>query len=289
MYIYRMETSRGCPHNCTYCANNALKKLQYKTVRLKSMEQIKEELNFIKEKFPFVKSIFIEDDCFTVRKDTCQVAEAIKDSGYTFRCLVSPSYATEDKIRCLVENGLIYCFIGLQSRSPDVEIIYNRNRLNQNVDLIFKIFKTRYQNVPLLVDLLIDNPWEKTEDTIYTLRYLLENLPHKVRIGINSLVFYEKTRLWERAKEEGLLESQSYLKTWHWHRQEKIRYTTLLFVVLRYRLPRPIIKLLATKLFILFFEREFFSSHIFPRIVRIAKKMYIIIRKEQPGPSYSRK
>ena len=60
--IYWMMTTRGCPHSCSYCCNNALRKI-YKDnntyVRFRSPENIVKELELVKNKFRFIKSVMI--------------------------------------------------------------------------------------------------------------------------------------------------------------------------------------------------------------------------------------
>jgi radical SAM superfamily enzyme YgiQ (UPF0313 family) len=271
-YVYRMETTRGCPHNCTYCGNNILKKVQSPKLRLRSIDQIRGELREVKNNFPFVNTIVIEDDTFIVRNDVRQVAQLFKEFGFFFKCLISPAKFTEEQLDFLIDCGLCVCHIGLQTRAPRIEAMYNRQNLNRGIDKVFEVFRKKPQ-VPLLVDILVDNPWEHSDELIYTFHYLLDNFPPRAALGINSLVFYQGTKLWEKAKQENILDNKYYLKTWHWHRQNKIHYTTLLFVLLKLRLPRGLIRFLSAKPFILLFENDLFTCNIFPAIVRSSKKL----------------
>ena len=270
---YHMETTRGCPHNCTYCGNNILKKIISSRIRKKDVGQIKKELLWVKEKFPSINSVCIEDDCFIYRKNINEIVNFFKDQEFSFKCLISPQQFSEEKLDYLVENGLMICQIGLQSKAPRIEEMYNRVGVNKNCDKLFRYLK-KHSDIPIIVDILVNNPWERTEDTLYTLNYLIDNMPPKAILGINSLVFYRGTKLYENAKQDGLLETNYLLKTWHWHRQKIIHYITLLFVLLNLRFPRTLIRFFAAKPFIFFFERDLFARNIFPWIITAIKKTF---------------
>ncbi|MBF0515893.1 MAG: radical SAM protein [Nitrospirae bacterium] len=280
IYIYRMETARGCPDNCTYCANNILKKVQAPKVRFRSLAVIEEEILWVKANFPYVTELFIEDDSFIARKDIRETAELFKKYGMTFKCFFAPRHFTEELLTNLIENGMAACHVGLQSRASETEKIYRRVSVNRNMDEVLRFFSEKYPRFPLIVDLIVDNPWETTQETLFTLNYLLDNVPQNSMIGISSLVFYNGTALCNKAIEENILDTKTdyQLKTWHWHRQNKIHYTTLLFLMLKLRLPRNLIRALAAKPLIILLERKFVIKRLIPGAVKIVKKLYNTIK-----------
>ncbi|WP_420264776.1 B12-binding domain-containing radical SAM protein [Candidatus Magnetominusculus dajiuhuensis] len=276
VYIYRMETARGCPDNCTYCANNVLKKVQSPKVRFKSIEKIEEEILWVKEHFPFVNELSIEDDSFFARKDVWETANLLKKYGLPFKSLFTPVYFTEELTAHLIACGMIACQIGLQSRAPNMETIYRRVAINKNIDEVLKFFSLRHPNYPLIIDLIVDNPWETPEDTLFTINYLLDHMPRNAMIGVSSLVFYNGTALCNKAVEENLLDTSTdyQLKTWHWHRQNRIHYTTMLLVMLKLRLPRGLIRALASKPVVSLLEKKFVTDKLIPCAVRTIKRLY---------------
>ncbi|MBF0318798.1 MAG: cobalamin-dependent protein [Nitrospirae bacterium] len=280
IYIYRMETARGCPDNCTYCANNILKKVQAPKVRFRTIELIEEEILWVKEKFPYVTELFIEDDSFIARRDIRQTASLFKKYGLTFKCFFAPVYFTDELITHLIECGMTACQVGLQSRAPNTEEIYRRTAINRNIDEVLKYFTEKHPGFPLIVDLIVDNPWEKAEDTLYTIHYLLDNMPKNTILGISSLVFYNSTALCNRAVKENILDTSTdyQLKTWHWHRQNRIHYTTLLLVMLKLRLPRMLIRLLASKPVVFLLQRSLITQRLIPGLVKAIKKHYHIVK-----------
>jgi radical SAM superfamily enzyme YgiQ (UPF0313 family) len=63
-------TGRGCPFRCTYCVVPQV--LQGHTYRKRSIASIGEEFRYIRDNFPEVKEIMIEDDTLTADKNRCR-------------------------------------------------------------------------------------------------------------------------------------------------------------------------------------------------------------------------
>jgi radical SAM superfamily enzyme YgiQ (UPF0313 family) len=59
-------TSRGCPFLCRFCVYPQT--MTGRKYRLRSVEDVIEEIRFVQRTFPEVKSIFFEDDTLTVNK-----------------------------------------------------------------------------------------------------------------------------------------------------------------------------------------------------------------------------
>ncbi|OGW37854.1 MAG: hypothetical protein A2Y97_04155 [Nitrospirae bacterium RBG_13_39_12] len=75
-----ITTSRGCPFRCTFCVYPQT--LMGRRSRLRSIENVVAEMEYIVENFPQAKAIFFEDDTLTVNKQRCiQLSEAIIKKG----------------------------------------------------------------------------------------------------------------------------------------------------------------------------------------------------------------
>ena len=59
-------TGRGCPNKCTFCSWPQT--LMGRKYRVRSIENVIDEFEYIQEELPEVKEIFIEDDTFTINK-----------------------------------------------------------------------------------------------------------------------------------------------------------------------------------------------------------------------------
>ncbi|MGD9307004.1 MAG: radical SAM protein, partial [Desulfobacterales bacterium] len=75
-----MTTSRGCPFRCSFCVYPQT--FTGRRFRFRSINEVLDEMEFVLEAFPEVKSIFFEDDTLTANRNRClELAQAIIDRG----------------------------------------------------------------------------------------------------------------------------------------------------------------------------------------------------------------
>lgn len=205
--------SRGCPHACAYCGNNARKKMYsgQPYLRFRSPENVVEELEIRKKRYPFIKMITFIDDVFVAQsndqiKKFCKLYK--KKIDLPFHCFASPTALNEEKLRLLVEAGLEHIGIGIQSGSDRMQSFYQRYINSDRVLQVAKIVKKQIGKIaPPCYDIIVDNPYEKNDDKLATLR-LLTKIPSPYRLSLFSLVFYPGTELNVLAKKDGLLQDE---------------------------------------------------------------------------------
>ncbi|MBW2617696.1 MAG: radical SAM protein [Deltaproteobacteria bacterium] len=128
------ELSRGCPYNCTYCANGALKKL-YKGLgrfcRSKPVEQSISELEHLVDKHGFDFVRFWDEDFTALRPELlAEYAEQyIARINLPFIIFSRADSVTEEKVRILKEMGCRTFAIGIESGNEHIR----RNVLNRQV------------------------------------------------------------------------------------------------------------------------------------------------------------
>ena len=64
-----ITTSRGCPHKCTFCVYPQT--MMGHRLRVRSVDNVVDEVEYVVKNFPTVKSIFFEDDTFPANKKRC--------------------------------------------------------------------------------------------------------------------------------------------------------------------------------------------------------------------------
>ena len=77
-----------------------------------------DELLWVKENFPYVGFIWISDDAFFARnkKNLEEFCKEYKEKiNLPFTCLASPMTISEEKMDMLVDAGLIYLQMGVES------------------------------------------------------------------------------------------------------------------------------------------------------------------------------
>lgn len=250
LVAYQTMATRGCPHKCTYCCNNTLRKLYYgqRYVRRRSAENVINELLQVKERFPFIEAFWFSDDSFfaTSDEEIKRFSQFYKEKvGLPFFCLCSPATINEKKMAYLVEAGLHCIQMGIQTGSRRVcEEIYHRQISNRQVINAARIIN-KYQGKILhpLYDFILENDYETEEDVLETLKLLLK-LPYPYCLQLFSLVLYPGTELYNRAKEDGIIydeRKQIYRKRYHWRQGS---YLSLMFTLMRHHFPKPLMQFL---------------------------------------------
>ena len=259
--MYQTMTSRGCPHNCTYCFTFKGLYPGQRYLRHRSVDSIIRELKEIKESFPSVKVIKICDDCFmsrdadNIKEFSRQYKEKI---GLPLSCLVHPATVTEEKRSYLIDAGLRFVQMGIESASENTKKLYNRNISNERVLKSTQALNKFKDRLLPLYDFIIDNPYETKEDIRDSLRFILE-IPRPYRIQVFSLIFFPGTKLYEDAKKDGYVDiddRNNYRKLFIFC-QEK--YHNYLFFLLNYPVPIIIMRILVSKPALRFFDNIFFN------------------------------
>jgi len=157
-----ITASRGCPYNCTFCYNNALRKampsIGSKYYRVRSPENVVEELARVKKMNPRLRAIRFDDNIFPFRKEWvdrfCKLYP--EKVGLPFEVLVQPNVLSDGLLDKLARAGLREVTTGIQSTEMVNRKIYGRNVHLKKIMEFAKAagdagLETHYQ-------VLIDNP-----------------------------------------------------------------------------------------------------------------------------------
>ena len=211
---YQTMTGRGCPHQCSYCINDTLKNMYNNEnyLRWRSTAHVIDELLWVKENLPYVGFIWISDDAFFARnkQSLSEFCKEYKEKiALPFSCLASPLTMTEEKMEMLVDAGMIYLQMGVESGSSDIQGLFNRSRMdNERLMKSFKIInKFKDRMFPPSYDFILDVPYETEKDKIDSLK-LIAKTPKPYRLQPFSLVLYPGTKLYEMAKKDGLIQNE---------------------------------------------------------------------------------
>jgi len=209
---FYLLSSRGCPNRCTYCNNSRYISMFGKnSVRFHSVDRIINELGYSLKKFDFFNYVLIADDDFFMRpeKQIKDFAQKYKENiGIPFGVAVSPNTYSSRKMQILVDAGLTFIQMGVQSGSQRVLTeVFNRNTRVIQTDGVIKelVAYKQSDDVDLLLDFIIDNPYETREDIYLTYKALSE-LPLHVIVNIFYLTFFPGTPLYEKAVKDGFTE-----------------------------------------------------------------------------------
>ena len=215
MDTHYVMSTRGCPHNCSYCCNSALRNIAGgKYLRRRSPENFVSEMKEIKKKYVDLKGFVFMDDSFfygdhkwfQTFKDLYQ-----RDINLPFFCWANPIAIEEKKIQILVEAGLVGVHVGLESGSERIssEIFNRKVSKEQFLKAMEILHRYRKKIVDIRVDVITDNPYETDEDIAQTIE-VLSYLKKPFWVGIVSLIFYPQTLLANRAVDDGIIDRHSH-------------------------------------------------------------------------------
>ena len=248
---YQTMTGRGCPHKCTYCINDTLKRMYNNEnyLRWRSTAHVIDELLWVKENLPYIGFIWISDDAFFAcpKKKLEGFCKEYKEKiNLPFSCLASPMTISEEKMEMLVDAGLVYLQMGVETGSAKIQELFNRKQMNN--ERLMKVFniinKYKYKMFPPSYDFILDVPYETDEDKIESLR-LIAMIPKPFHLQPFSLVLYPGTKLYDMAKKDGMIldeKKQIYEKS---YTMRDPSYLNLLITLSRNgRFPNPLLKFL---------------------------------------------
>lgn len=153
--VKQFLTGRGCPFQCTFCANNILKKLYQgkgEFLRRRSPDNVVEEIKSVKDKYGLRTVSFTDDVFITDRKWLEEFLPKFKKViGLPFMCNVTANLVNEDIIRILKENGCYGVSMGIESGDQEIrfkvmkkfisnEQIINAGKLAKKYKLILKTY-----------------------------------------------------------------------------------------------------------------------------------------------------
>lgn len=283
LITYRTMTSRGCPHRCSYCASSAMMKLRRRTV-----DHVMRELQNILNTFDYIELISFFDDTFFAA--SIEYFEEFRDKykkkiGLPFHAQCSPTTISERKLNVLVDAGLYFTEMGIQTGSEKIQAMYRRIVPNKKViDAAALINKYRANLLIPDYHVILDNDWESANDVKDTLDLLLR-LPGKFGLQISSLILFPGTELNEKARQEGLLKdelNEICRKPFTYPRGTYLNYLIYLsgFPVV----PRRLLKFLARDIFVKCFHsqkpsRFFALLYVLTEKLRLAGKGVVSLLK----------
>jgi anaerobic magnesium-protoporphyrin IX monomethyl ester cyclase len=204
--------ARGCPFQCTYCCNHALKKLAPGAyVRFRSPDNIVKEIKEIANRSPSTKEIYLEVESFGINKEwareLCSKLERFNktlDQPLSFgaNLRITPNADLENLFVECKKCNFRFINIGLESGSERVRReILKRNYSNE--DIISAVALARKYGLKIALFNMIGIPGETIADFKETVKINRVCLPDW---HYTSIFFpYPGTDLYFLCKQQGLL------------------------------------------------------------------------------------
>lgn len=296
---------RGCPYECTYCCNHALKKISSGTyLRFRSSDNVAEEIKEIVTKYPMVEEIYLEVETIGINKkwdiELClklkQLNAALsKPLTFGVNLRVTANAELESLFAAFKESNFRFINIGLESGSERVRReILKRNYSNE--DIIAAVRLARKYGLRVNFYNLIGVPGETAADFQETLKMNRKCMPD---FCYNYIFYpYPGTLLYSLCKEKGLLkrcpdiemERSKATLDLPGFRKKQIQKSYLWFDYCFYKGYKPEYKLLASVLALKvrsnYFYRRIKHYRFFQQLRRILKGLYSIQDYKKLRPAF---
>ena len=238
---------RGCRGRCTYCLWPQT--ISGGTYRVRSPDNICEELSCAKALFPQVKEFFFDDDTFTDHPRLEELSRKIGRLGVTWSCNARAN-VPKRTLEMLRENGLRLLTVGFESGN---QLILNNIRKGINLEGA-RSFSRAAKEAGVLVHgtFILGLPGETRSTMEETMRFAREIDPYSMQVSLAAP--YPGTTLYEQAKREGWLTGegsglvregiQNSVMAYPWLSKEEIFAAVEVFYRRFYLRPAPILRIL---------------------------------------------
>jgi radical SAM superfamily enzyme YgiQ (UPF0313 family) len=221
-----IQTTRGCPLNCTFCSVTAFNGKQY---RHRPISNVVAEFRLIREKYVLI----VDDNLIGTRKD--HVARA-KD---LFRAMIQANLGKrwigqatinmaddEELLRLAAEAGCVGVFIGFESPTEE-GLVEVHKKFNIQKGRDFRAATRRIQRHGIVVAGSFIMGLDSDERGIGK---HIADAGHRYGVDVLNVLFLTPlpgTRLWQKMESEGRIAANAFPEDW--------KYYTLTFPVARYK------------------------------------------------------
>jgi anaerobic magnesium-protoporphyrin IX monomethyl ester cyclase len=206
---------RGCPFQCTYCCNHALKKIAPgKYIRFRSVNNVIEELETILREFPETKEIYFEIETITVNiklaLELCSQLKIITERydhllSFGVNVRYSSGVDYEQLFKAFQSANFSFVNIGLESGCERVRReVLKRYYSNEEIIQITKL--ARKFGMEVVLPVMVGIPGETLEDFEETIKCVKACQP--VTHGLEIFYPYPGTEIYQLCRDMGVIKNQ---------------------------------------------------------------------------------
>ncbi len=206
MSVYQLKGSlisgRGCPYKCQFCAAGPFSGYRY---RVRSPENVVEEIEYCYHRFGFEEFIFADDSFTAFPERTMGMCELMNELNFspTWTCESRVNTITPDLLKVMAESGCQRIQYGVEAGTAEILKSINKQI---TVEMIEKAVEwTLSAGIKVVCNFIIGHP-EDTRETVRQTIAFARNLREK---GDVETVFaiatpFPGTELWNRSEELGI-------------------------------------------------------------------------------------
>lgn len=191
-------TSRGCPYNCTFCSNPAIRRMNKieNCVRHRPLERVIEEIKYLRDKY-HIDAFYIMDDTFCIDKRHAEeFCRQLKDAGINLAWGIETraNLVDEPLLKIMQEAGLVQIDVGVESGSDRMLKEIKKGITVADIRNIFSL--AHKHKIRAFASFIINLPGETCQELQETLDLLEEIRPDAGVIG--TTIPLPKTELFDK-------------------------------------------------------------------------------------------
>jgi radical SAM superfamily enzyme YgiQ (UPF0313 family) len=204
-------TARGCPFACSFCS---LDRLSLRKVRLRSVQNVMAEIDWMVATFPHLRKIWIHDDTFFIdNKRVIAICDELirRDYRLEFVCSGRVKPVCREMVEKMAAAGFTRVMFGLESGHNGILAGCHKNITQEDVLQTFRLFAD--SPIDLKVFLIVGLPGENTETVEETIRFVkqLQRIKYFIVEGAAILTVYPGTEVYEIMKSHGMIDDDFWL------------------------------------------------------------------------------
>lgn len=195
--MVQIFTTRGCPNQCTFCSWP--ENLMGRKYRSRSVENVVNEFEYIRENLPKVKEIFIEDDSFTINQNNvvsfCEELQK-RNIRIAWSCQSRANLKYETMV-AMKKAGCRLLDVGYESGNDQILKNIKKGII---IDQLREFTKNaKKAKLRILADFVIGFPGETKETANATLKFIHEIKPDLLQVAVATPIpgteFYKFCKL----------------------------------------------------------------------------------------------
>lgn len=195
-------TSRGCPHDCSFCYNKAFGKRIWRT---HSIGRIVDDIKKLKERFGIKTVAFMDDHFFVNKARAFEILAKLKEMDISCaEFLLRVDEITEDSVQRLNDLGVKRLFIGVESGNDRVLKLMKKNTTRKEITDKFGIL-SKYKEIAVNSAMIIGYPTETMEEIKESIDLGIElsKMMPAIVVTYQTFLPYPGTDAYELALKEG--------------------------------------------------------------------------------------
>jgi len=198
-----LYTSRGCPALCTFCLWPQT--LSGHAWRVRSADNVAQEMRQALQLFPQVKEFFFDDDTFNIRKErVLELCEKFKPLGFRWSC-TARVHSDYETLKAMADAGARLLIVGFESGDP--RILKNIKK-GATVEMARKFVKNCKEfGIAIHGDYIIGLPGETKESIQRTIDFAKELDTETIQVSIAHA--YPGTELYDYAAGNSFLAAEA--------------------------------------------------------------------------------